>query len=75
MVFALVGIIFCQFFSIPAWVMGAADLKEIDAGRMDPAGRGLTQAGMILGIIGCVLMLLSFCLPLAIFLIGIAGMQ
>jgi len=31
--------------------MGKNDLREIDAGMMDPAGRGLTLAGMILGIV------------------------
>jgi hypothetical protein len=39
--------------------MGSTDLKEIRAGRMDPAGQGLTQAGKILGIIACVLMMIS----------------
>jgi heme/copper-type cytochrome/quinol oxidase subunit 4 len=36
---------------IPAWVMGSGDLKKMDAGIMDPEGRGLTQAGRILGMI------------------------
>jgi len=35
--------------------MGAADLKEMNAGRKDPAGRGTTQAGMICGIISVAL--------------------
>jgi len=41
----------CFVFGIIAWVLGNGDLKEMDAGRMDPSGRGLTQAGRILGII------------------------
>jgi hypothetical protein len=53
---SLLGFICCQLFSIAAWVMGHADMKEINAGRMDPEGRGLTQAGMIIGIIGTVLL-------------------
>ncbi|MBC8355525.1 MAG: hypothetical protein H8E66_26400 [Planctomycetes bacterium] len=56
--FGLLGFICCQIFSIVAWVMGHADMKEINAGRMDPAGRGLTQAGMIIGIVGTVLLIL-----------------
>lgn len=40
---------------IAAWVMGHYDLLEMDAGRMDPSGRGLTAAGRICGIIGVVL--------------------
>jgi hypothetical protein len=35
--------------------MGQSDLSEMNAGRMDPSGRGITQAGMILGIIGTIL--------------------
>ena len=35
--------------------MGSTDLKEIRAGRMDPSGQGMTQAGMIIGIVGTVL--------------------
>ncbi|MEO8494474.1 MAG: DUF4190 domain-containing protein [Planctomycetota bacterium] len=56
---ALLGLFCCQFLSIAAWVMGHADMREINAGRMDPEGRGLTQAGMIIGIIGTVLMVLT----------------
>jgi hypothetical protein len=55
---SLLGFLCCQLFSIAAWVMGHADMKEINAGRMDPEGRGLTQAGMIVGIIGTVLLVL-----------------
>ena len=59
LMFGVLGFACCQIFSIVAWVMGHADLKEIKAGRMDPEGRGLTQAGMIIGIIGTVLMILG----------------
>jgi flagellar basal body-associated protein FliL len=37
---------------IPAWVMGNKDLRKIKAGTIDAKQRGLTVAGMILGIIG-----------------------
>ena len=40
---------------IIAWVMGSADLKEMDAGRMDPSGRGSTNAGKICGMISVIL--------------------
>lgn len=59
LMFGVLGFACCQIFSIVAWVMGYSDMKEIKAGRMDPAGRGLTQAGMIIGIIGTVLMILT----------------
>jgi hypothetical protein len=55
--FGILGFVCCGIFGIVAWAMGAGDLKEIRAGRMDPAGQGLTQAGMILGIITTILMI------------------
>ena len=63
----------CGFLGIPAWIMGAADLKEIRAGRMDPSGHGLTQAGMILGIIASVLLVISLPMFLLCCMGGIAG--
>ena len=36
------------FLSIPAWIMGNNDLREIDAGTMDPAGRDHTRTGRII---------------------------
>lgn len=50
--------IFCNVCFIPgacAWSMGNNDLNAMRAGRMDPSGRGMTQAGQIMGIIGTVL--------------------
>jgi hypothetical protein len=53
---ALLGWFFpCPIFCVAAWLMGSADLREIDSGRMDPSGRGLTQAGQIIGIVLSVL--------------------
>ena len=73
LLFGVLGFACCQIFSIAAWVMGHADLKEINAGRMDPEGRGLTQAGMIIGIIGTVLMILGIGAQLIIVLIAVAS--
>jgi hypothetical protein len=42
-----------------AWTMGNNDLKEMDAGRMDPSGEGMTKAGKICGIISTALMIVS----------------
>jgi hypothetical protein len=58
---------------IPAWAMGGRDLRRIDAGRMDPDGRGSTMGGYVMGIIGTILNgLLTFCCALGIVL-AIAG--
>jgi len=60
LVLGILGIVFgCAPVAIVAWVMGRSDLAKIDAGVMDPAGRGTTQAGMILGIVGTILFVLS----------------
>ena len=48
----ITGIVPCFICGIIAWVMARNDLAEMDAGQMDPAGRGLTSAGKICGIVG-----------------------
>jgi hypothetical protein len=53
--FGIIGVLCCMPFCIAAWIMGATDLKEMRAGRMDRSGHGMTQAGMVIGIVGTVL--------------------
>jgi hypothetical protein len=60
LVFGILGFVVCFPFGIVAWVMGNADLKAMDAGTMDPEGRGTTQAGKIIGMIATILNLLGF---------------
>jgi len=60
LVFGILGLVMCGAFGIAAWMMGKNDMREINAGRMDPEGRSLTQVGYILGIVGMVL----FCLQI-----------
>jgi hypothetical protein len=67
--FLLCGI----FTGLPALLMGGKDLKEMDAGRMDPEGRGLTQAGRILGIINVSLTVLAMLFYCVIFAVALAG--
>jgi hypothetical protein len=67
LVLAIGSLLFCGFFTgIPAWIMANADLKEMDAGGMDPSGRGTTQAGKVCGIIGTLLSALSIVVVIAI---------
>ena len=61
------------FTGIPAIIMGGSDLKQMDAGHMDPDGRGLTQAGRIVGIINLVLWVISIVGYCLIFILAIAG--
>jgi hypothetical protein len=42
-----------------AYQMGSYDLREMQAGRMDPSGKAITQVGRIMGLIGAVLSLLG----------------
>jgi hypothetical protein len=53
--FGILGMVCCTPFSIAAWVMGHNDMKLIKAGAMDESGAGTTKAGMICGIVGCVI--------------------
>ncbi len=70
----------CNVFCIPsimAWVMGRSDLAKIRAGMMDREGEGLTQAGMIMGIIATclVIVVVLFYLAMIVFVViaAIAG--
>jgi predicted Zn finger-like uncharacterized protein len=70
------GVAFCGLslgLGIPAWVMGRRDLNKMSRGEMDPEGRGLTQGGMICGIIGtCLAILMMVILAIIIvFYIGV----
>jgi hypothetical protein len=55
----ILGIVVCFICGIIAWVMGNKDLREMDAGIMDPSGRGLTQAGRICGMISVILIIVG----------------
>ncbi|QEG20963.1 hypothetical protein MFFC18_08140 [Mariniblastus fucicola] len=70
----------CNMFCVPgilAWIFGSGDLKKMKAGQMDPSGHGMTQAGMILGIIAtCMVAAVALFYIAMIFLtilVGIAG--
>ena len=58
---------------IIAWVMGNTDLREMDAGRMDPSGRGNTQAGKICGMISVIYHAVLLGIYLIIVVLGVAG--
>ncbi len=59
----------CFILGIVAWTMGSNDLNAMRSGRMDPSGMGLTQAGMICGMISTILGALGT----VIFLIAVAA--
>ena len=59
LVLGILGIVLCPILGPIAWVMGAGDLKRIAAGQIPAEAKGLTQAGMICGIVGTVLVCLA----------------
>lgn len=73
LVLGILGIVCCFICGIIAWVLGSADLREMDIGRMDPSGRGLTQAGKICGIVGVVLAIMQIVISMLWFLLVGAG--
>lgn len=79
LIFGIIGLFTCAIFSLLAWIFGNEDLKKMDDGRMDPAGRDTTAAGRVLGIIGVGLNLLGLLAGLVgfAFMLGLtlAGMQ
>ncbi|MGP1308973.1 MAG: DUF4190 domain-containing protein [Phycisphaerales bacterium] len=64
----------CFPLGIVAWVLGHSDLKDMEAGVMDPEGRGMTLAGKILGIVSVALTLLGLAIWVVLVLVfGVAA--
>lgn len=70
LVLGILGLLVCPIFGPIAWIMGKGDLAEMDAGQMDPEGRGLTQAGWICGIIGSIFIILGILGGIAVVVFG-----
>lgn len=73
LVLGILSIVLCQLLGPVAWILGRDDLAKIDAGRMDREGRGLTQAGMICGIVGTVILGLVLIWIVIVILFGAAA--
>jgi hypothetical protein len=72
LVLGILSLTVCGFFTgIPAWIMGKNDLAKIKAGQMDPEGVGSTKAGMICGMINCILTLVCGGFYLVIIIIAV----
>ena len=70
LVLGILSLVVCAPLGIVAWVMGNGDLKQMDAGAMDPTGRSLTNGGRICGMIGTILLALSILVLIALFALG-----
>ena len=67
----ILSVLCCNLLGIAAWIMGNEDLNKMERGQMDPSGRGLTQAGKVLGIIAIVLMVLAIVIQGVLFVVGV----
>lgn len=56
-ILSLVAGIFLVPLGLVAWIIGSRDLKRMNRGELDPAGRSLTQIGLVFGIASSVLWL------------------
>lgn len=68
LVYGILGFVVCPFFGVAAWLMGTSDLQDMARGRMDSAGRDLTTAGRICGMISTALMSIWLLLIILFFL-------
>ena len=74
LVFGMVGV--CWPLGIVAWIMGSGDLKQMDAGAMDPSGRSTTNAGRIIGLISTILGIIVLVITLvAVVFLGVFSMH
>ena len=70
LVLGILSLIICGLLGIPAWIMGNNDLKEMDAGTLDPSGRSATNAGRICGMIATILLIIAAVVVIVLFALG-----
>jgi len=71
LVFGILSLVMCAPLGIFAWIMGSGDLKQMDAGAMDPSGRSVTNAGRICGMIATILLALGILVGIAALALGV----
>jgi len=59
LVLGILGFLCCQFCAPFAWYIGNQELKAIKAGASPVANQGYATAGMVLGIIGSIFLVLG----------------
>lgn len=59
LVLGILGVICCGLLAPIAWYLGKQELQAIREGRSPATGEGLAKAGMILGIIGTIFLVLT----------------
>lgn len=59
LVLGIVSLVCCQLLGPVAWVLGSSELKRIRSGQVSVHDEGTTKAGMILGIISSIFLMLG----------------
>ena len=60
LVLGILSLVGCTFLNgIPAWIMGKGDLAKMKEDQMDPEGKVFTKAGMICGMVSCILSIIT----------------
>ena len=71
LVLGILGLVMCgPFTAVPAIIVGRRALREIDDAQGRLGGRGMAQAGFVLGIVGTVLGALALLVFLGLFALG-----
>ncbi len=70
-VLGLLGLITCQPLGIAAWIMGNSYLAQCRAMGVEPDG--LAVAGRIMGMVACILLILSACVLGLFICLGVMG--
>jgi hypothetical protein len=73
LVLGILSLVVCQPLGIAAWIMGNTDLKQMDAGTMDPSGRSITNAGKICGLIATILFVIGLLVMIIVAALGITA--
>lgn len=72
LILGILGLVMCGVVGIFAWVMGNEDLRKMNDGIMDPAGRDMTKAGRICGMIATILMIVTAAVVMVALIVGVA---
>lgn len=65
LIFGILGLVSMGLFAIPAYILGKAEREAIQRGESPEAGRGMAEAGYILGLIGVIVLVLGVLLIVA----------
>ncbi len=60
LVFGILSLTVCGLFGPFAWYYGSSEIRKMDYGMVDASQRGSAVAGKVCGIIGTVLLIVSF---------------